>query len=812
MSRFSLALLCLFVCTIVPAADLIRLRPDFSRNDWPELLIPSENPAPSIRDRQLELPPGSAVRTPRLPLTEGTLRVRGNASGQLDVCLGFFRGTHEIKTIPVRCRGGAFAETLLPARLPGDCDRFELRIANTSVKALRLDFLELSLAVEGALLTGDPLFQNALGRDHWIVRRGGRDWDNLPYSGNGKGIRLISSGGPGGGGLLELNGAGTVTTPVFPYNGEKILIGAWLRQQNLVKGKDKPGWAYATIQIVQFDRNGKEIGHRDLSPLEPGDKPWQFHLMTLEPGKVSRQTESFAIYIRVFDGASGTFQVGMTCAIRQGSAVRRAPYDETRGTMKIDARRPANEFPPIWQAADMSYASDICHREMRYALARIRESGVRHLRLRGCMQGLKIVKSLTPDGKFQLDFTLADQLLDYVVRDLKYDLTFTVEPTPDQLSVKPTGKPDAFTNIHPPRDRRIWGEILKEIVKHWLARYGRETVERWSFECWNEPNASAFFGGTDTEFTEIFGTYLETLTAIEQEEKIDLDIGTMSAAGPTPWFFNIFEKARTLGKLDKIDFISFHLYGGFVNSMDAFPGGIALMRKIAAQNPPMDRRPLRLTEYNANTMSDTKLDQATAAAFNVRAVKCFLDNGIERAYFFSVCDFLWAWDNKHFKGGLGLFTSTGIPKPVFNSVILLNRLTDCRRLQVESSNEPFDALAGITPEEDAIRILITSFDERQPAAASPAKLRLEVKLPKPYRKIEISATRVDSSRANSFAEFVRQGKPTDKRQPDVSGFRKANELKAEPITAFRLESGRLTLELEMELNALCFLEITPADK
>ncbi len=120
--------------------------------------------------------------------------------------------------------------------------------------------------------------------------------------------------------------------------------------------------------------------------------------------------------------------------------------------------------------------------------------------------------------------------------------------------------------------------------------------------------------------------------------------------------------------------------------------------------------------------------------------------------------------------------------------------------------------AGITPEEDAIRILITSFDERQPAAASPAKLRLEVKLPKPYRKIEISATRVDSSRANSFAEFVRQGKPTDKRQPDVSGFRKANELKAEPITAFRLESGRLTLELEMELNALCFLEITPADK
>ena len=44
----------------------------------------------------------------------------------------------------------------------------------------------------------------------------------------------------------------------------------------------------------------------------------------------------------------------------------------------------------------------------------------------------------------------------------------------------------------------------------------------------------------------------------------------------------------------------------------------ARMRRIAAEFPPMDKRPLYLTEYNANTMNDVKLDTGANAAFAVK--------------------------------------------------------------------------------------------------------------------------------------------------------------------------------------------------
>lgn len=805
---FCILLISLLLPTMSQAADLLRLRPDFSRSDWQELLIPGGARHPEARGNSLEFFPGSTAVSQRFPLTAGTIQIKGNTSGALGVRLRFFRGSHEAATVPVKCPGGDFSVETPVSRLSAECSSFTLELENPGTSAVRLNFIELCLATAGAQLTGDPLFRNALGRDHWIVRGSGKDWDNLNYSSKTSRVRLLPSCGPAGGGLLELTNTATVMSPVFPYAGEKVTVGAWIRQENMVKGKNQPNWAHATIQLIQFNRNGKEIGHRDLMPISPGNRPWQFYMLTLNPGSISRQTESFGIYIRVFEGARGKLNVGMVSVIRHDGSRRRTPYNAKQAVVKIDASRPGKVYTPIWQAADMSYASDIGHKSMRSALAEIRKAGIRHLRLREFMQGLRIVKKLSQDGTFELDFTLADERLDYVVRELGFDLTVTVESTPDQLSVKPTGNRFVFANNHPPRDAKVWGNIVKAAVRHWIRRYGRDTVARWSFECWNEPNASAFFKGTEDEFTEIFGAYLEALTDIEDEEQIDLKIGTMSAAGPTPWFFNIFEKARSLGKLDRIDFISFHLYSGFVSSLEAFPNGIAMMRRIAAQYPPMDRRPVYLTEYNANTMPDRKLDEATEAAFNVRAVRSFLDAGIERAYFFSVCDFLWGGNKKLFKGGLGLFTAGGIPKPAFNSVVLLNRLTDSRRLPVRSSNDPFDAIAGVA-KDGTVRILLTGFDETQPDSAATAKVRLELDWSGRSRRISPQMIRVDSRHANSFAAYRKAGEPIAAGQPDLEPFRNAGKMKSEPLKNFRFSGNKLLIQLEPELNSLTCVEILP---
>lgn len=39
-----------------------------------------------------------------------------------------------------------------------------------------------------------------------------------------------------------------------------------------------------------------------------------------------------------------------------------------------------------------------------------------------------------------------------------------------------------------PKDFNLWADILKAFVNHCIDRYGREEVQKWYFEIWNEPD------------------------------------------------------------------------------------------------------------------------------------------------------------------------------------------------------------------------------------------------------------------------------------------------------------------------------------
>lgn len=789
---------------IAGAAELIHLKMDFSRPGWNEILSPQGGET-TVRDGELSLSAGSSVVTPYFPLTPGELEVRGIAAGNLTLRIHFLRGGNHrdpgtevgIRSVQTE-KDGNFLFRIPVADSPAGSDGFRLEISGAPGKKARLRALEIKLAAgDGITINGDPFFQNELGRDHWLVESGKS--------------RILSDTGHFRGKLLEMTDAGTVVSPRFAYRGEQLTIGLWGMQENLHKGAGQPEWAYACVQILLFDRKGKEISHIDLTPIQAGALPWKYYCRTFEPDSWPRNTESFAIASRIFPGATGTVRLGAVSVIRRGEAAVRPPYRAEEGKIRIGTGKPGEVFSPIWQCADMSFAGDAAQKPMRHALRELRRIGVRHLRLREFMQGQRLVKSIAPDGSFELDYSLLDKTFDYVVRELGYQLTVTVETTPNQLSVMPGPDDYAYAHPYPPRDLKIWGNILQAVVGHWIDRYGKACVAEWTFECWNEPNASYFFKGTEAEFAEIFGAYLDALTEIERKHDIRLQIGTMSAAGVTPWFFSCLEKARAIGKLDAIDALSLHLYAGFIGSMGTFAGDVGRMRRIASEYPPMENRPIYITEYNASTMSDSRLDTVTNAAFFVKANRIFLDEKVARAYFFAVCDHLWTGNNHHFEGGLGLFTKTAIPKPVLNALTLLNRFEGCRRLPVNSSNDPFDAIAGID-ETGTVRVLLTTFDERRPEETAAARLRLEFDWTGRSRNIVPRLIRVDSRHANSHAAYREAGSPTITAHPDVTPFRQAGEMKSEPVTKFRFSGDKLLIDLEPELNSVTCVEIAPAER
>jgi xylan 1,4-beta-xylosidase len=47
-------------------------------------------------------------------------------------------------------------------------------------------------------------------------------------------------------------------------------------------------------------------------------------------------------------------------------------------------------------------------------------------------------------------------------------------------------------NITPPRDYQAWGAYIEDFIRFILNRYGKEEVESWYFEVWNEPDIPNF--------------------------------------------------------------------------------------------------------------------------------------------------------------------------------------------------------------------------------------------------------------------------------------------------------------------------------
>lgn len=122
------------------------------------------------------------------------------------------------------------------------------------------------------------------------------------------------------------------------------------------------------------------------------------------------------------------------------------------------------------------------------------------------------------EGNAIYDWTIIDRIFDtYIERGMKplAEMGFM----PEALSSKPvpyrhywkSGDPydDIYTGWRfPPEDYKKWGELIYQWVKHSAERYGKQEVESWCWELWNEPDAK-YWGGTVSSFAKIYDIALD---------------------------------------------------------------------------------------------------------------------------------------------------------------------------------------------------------------------------------------------------------------------------------------------------------------
>jgi xylan 1,4-beta-xylosidase len=57
---------------------------------------------------------------------------------------------------------------------------------------------------------------------------------------------------------------------------------------------------------------------------------------------------------------------------------------------------------------------------------------------------------------------------------------------------------------YPPKDFNKWQDLIENLVRHLVERYGEEEVAEWYFEIWNEPDLTNYWRGTFEDFCKMY--------------------------------------------------------------------------------------------------------------------------------------------------------------------------------------------------------------------------------------------------------------------------------------------------------------------
>ncbi len=388
-----------------------------------------------------------------------------------------------------------------------------------------------------------------------------------------------------------------------------------------------------------------------------------------------------------------------------------------------------------------------------------------------------------------------------------------------------------LNNITKPKNLSKWADFIKLFITFLLDRYGKEEVESWYFEIWNEPDLSIFFKGKQNDYFKLYEATVRAIKSIDDKMRVG---GPSSSACLWIEDFKEYCDKKSL----PYDFISTHHYPGdaFGNTFgakDAFK-----MLKIARNSAKNDvdlsdtltemffhpevyktwdkgvlkkldeklykqagEKPLFVTEWNSMAVFASPVhDSKFSSAFIIKT--CMdLDNKFNGYMFWCLSDvyeeqFMLG---KPFHGGFGLINNNGIPKPSFYAFKILSKLYD-KRLLIKDKNENEIEYALFTNGDD-LQILIWNQDQD---FYKREKYPLELSID--YEASSASIEFINDDKCNPKKEWEKLGKPSLLNKKQVEEIKEKSKLKEEEIE-YSSENGMTSLKLVLTTNDVALITL-----
>ncbi len=487
----------------------------------------------------------------------------------------------------------------------------------------------------------------------------------------------------------------------------------------------------------------------------------------------------------------------------------------------VDCSKPAGRLAHFWRSAGFTPAKWLLRPDMKQTLAyagSMPRGGMRFVRIHWL---LDLVKATGLDtGLPAYDFSDLDEGLDRIVA----------------CGLKPffelMGKPsEMFTDFAADAQVRAWKRMIRDLAVHLMDRYGREEVESWYFETWNEPDVG-FWRDRFGEALQPLLNYYDACSEGLKEANPRLRFGGPGTCqGLSETLKAVLAHCHSgrnyfTGEAGvRMDFISVHVKGARATPEDINPDSMRIIRgereiieHIRRHHPPLAERPFMNDEcdpqvgwWDIHSWRGKTYHAAIAAKIINQHLLCLADGmGVRYELLSNDNGFMGSWGNRTQLARLareeqverGEFAL--IKKPVLSLMALLALLGEERVAAGGLGGPEADvgaiATRGAADGAEQVAILLYNCPDR---IMSSGRERIDLRLEGvPFERAVAAHWRLDEDHGEAFAAWERAGAPSAPEPEPLAEIRRHQEpelILRRKVTAV---NGELRLRFDMPVPSV----------
>ncbi|WPX09024.1 GH39 family glycosyl hydrolase [Anaerocellum danielii] len=465
----------------------------------------------------------------------------------------------------------------------------------------------------------------------------------------------------------------------------------------------------------------------------------------------------------------------------------------------INCGKKLSKINKFWtKCVGSCHATTALREDWRKQLRKCREElGFEYVRFHGWLNDDMSVCFRNDDGLLSFSFFNIDSIIDFLL-EIGMKPFIELSFMPEALA---SGTKTVFHykgNITPPKSYEEWGQLVEELARHLINRYGKNEVREWFFEVWNEPNLKDFFwAGTMEEYFKLYKYAAFAIKKVDSELKVGGPATAIDA-----WIPELKDFCTKNGV--PIDFISTHQYPtdlAFSTSSNmeeamakAKRGELAdRVKKALEEAYPL---PVYYTEWNNSpSPRDPYHDIPYDAAFIVKTIIDIIDLPLGCYSYWTFTDIFeeCGQSSLPFHGGFGLLNIHGIPKPSYRAFQILDKLSGERiEIEFEDKSPTIDCIAV---QNDREIILVISNHNVPLSPINTENIKVVLKGIENCR--EVFVERIDEYNANPKRVWLEMGCPAYLDREQIEELIKASELKKEKVSWGIMNDNEVTFDLSI---------------